>query len=1171
MARRRPTRCCSRRTSPRPWCARACPSARPTRRRPDRRAIASKDGIDLARLCPRRPCAVSTRRSLRALTELLDLERSLAAADADRGHRARSRRTGPRSGAKRLRSRGRPARRRSRKTDDASPRRGLARGRDRDGGPRRGVVRALRSARPVPGRSRRAGRGEPAKRRPTEHRADPRATRPTTSRVEPRPAPPPPREQPAMTDSTPRRCRPARERAAPALHQDARRRETISSCSTASAIGCPAISPGSRARHRRSPFRHRLRPDPGRPRSSAQADFRMEIYNADGSQVEMCANGIRAFYKYLRDHGHTDARRDRRRDAVRRGATALGGRRPGHRRHGAPDPRPRQDPDHSRDRGERRDPCSTSRSTSPPRSRRMDRGGSCCRRSRWAIRTRDRGRRRRRRAGRSARRPHSSTTSAFPNRVNVEFIQIMSPIRIRQRTWERGTGETLACGSGACAVAVASMLRGVIDRRVLIELRGGELEIEWASKTPIVFMTGPAADRLHGRLIPCTTTRLWRASACSKASITALITPFRNGAVDETALRDTDRASDRGRRRRRRALRLDRRVGDALAPRAPAASSRSSSRRPRGASPVIAGHGLELDPRGHRADAATRSEAGADGALLLSPYYNKPTQEGIYRALCGDRAGEPLSAGRLQHPRSHGVEHRARDHRVASRSSSTSSGSRKRAGDLDQIAHVVAECPADFAVLSGDDGARRCRCSRSAGRVSSRPPRTWPRTRCARSVRRVQAGRRRARPARSITRCCRSSTCSSARRIRSRSRPPRRALGLLRRRDPTAPDTAHRAEPRATARGAQGSRSPRREARRFSSSVRPGRMGEQVRRCGRASTRISRLRPRSRPPGHPRIGEEIEPGIVLGSDVKRGSRRLSTSRSTSRFPPPTLRDLRAAAEAGVAYVTGTTGLRTPTRNREIAEIAERIPCPRAPTSRCRSTCSAHLAREAARLLGERLRRRALRAAPRCEARRTERHRAPSRPRPSTRGGAGRSTSTWCSSARARPARARRTPIGIQTLRGGDNPGEHTIYFVGTRRAHRAHAPLGDPRPFRERGRANGRLAHRQAAWPVPDRIGVRPGLNARPHGTRPDPNSADCELGAGEARPHSSPARSELGRLRTGGGLRPPPVRRHASKYSSNSCGCGRSRTGSHSVSRLYSIHVSRASRVKTSPFSRKS
>jgi diaminopimelate epimerase len=87
---------------------------------------------------------------------------------------------------------------------------------------------------------------------------------------------------------------------------------------------------------------------------------------------------------------------------------------------------------------------------------------------------------------------------AFPNRVNVEFVTPVGRSRIRQRTWERGSGETLACGSGACAVAVVSMLRGLVERSVAIELRGGELEIDWEGDASPVFMTGPAAEVFSG-------------------------------------------------------------------------------------------------------------------------------------------------------------------------------------------------------------------------------------------------------------------------------------------------------------------------------------------------------------------------------------------------------------------------------------------------------------------------------------------------------------------------------------------------------------------------------------------------------------------------------------------------------------------------------------------------
>jgi diaminopimelate epimerase len=90
---------------------------------------------------------------------------------------------------------------------------------------------------------------------------------------------------------------------------------------------------------------------------------------------------------------------------------------------------------------------------------------------------------------------------AFPNRTNVEFVQVLDQHAVRQRTWERGVGETLACGTGACAVAVASQARGFTDGRLVIELRGGPLELEWAPGGT-VRMTGPAREVAHGTLAP---------------------------------------------------------------------------------------------------------------------------------------------------------------------------------------------------------------------------------------------------------------------------------------------------------------------------------------------------------------------------------------------------------------------------------------------------------------------------------------------------------------------------------------------------------------------------------------------------------------------------------------------------------------------------------------------
>jgi diaminopimelate epimerase len=86
----------------------------------------------------------------------------------------------------------------------------------------------------------------------------------------------------------------------------------------------------------------------------------------------------------------------------------------------------------------------------------------------------------------------------FPDRTNVEFVQVVDRGRVRQRTWERGSGETLACGTGACAVCVAGVLTGRTDSRLHNELRGGELMLEWDGEGHSVFMTGPAVTVFQG-------------------------------------------------------------------------------------------------------------------------------------------------------------------------------------------------------------------------------------------------------------------------------------------------------------------------------------------------------------------------------------------------------------------------------------------------------------------------------------------------------------------------------------------------------------------------------------------------------------------------------------------------------------------------------------------------
>ena len=223
-------------------------------------------------------------------------------------------------------------------------------------------------------------------------------------------------------------------------------------------------------------------------RPSQAADFRMEIFNADGSQVEMCANGIRCFYKYLRDQHHTEANEI--------GVETLSG---------VVRPRWAGDGRVTVDMGlpvlaPAKIPTTLAEGDGPVLDVPLEIDGEPL-----AISSVSMGN------------PHAVVYvddpdtfpverlgpllehhDAFPNRVNVEFVTAVGRDRIRQRTWERGTGETLACGSGACAVAVASMLRGVVDREVTIELRGGALRIAWPADDAHVEMTGPAAFVFSG-------------------------------------------------------------------------------------------------------------------------------------------------------------------------------------------------------------------------------------------------------------------------------------------------------------------------------------------------------------------------------------------------------------------------------------------------------------------------------------------------------------------------------------------------------------------------------------------------------------------------------------------------------------------------------------------------
>ena len=225
-------------------------------------------------------------------------------------------------------------------------------------------------------------------------------------------------------------------------------------------------------------------------RPSRTADFRMEIYNADGSQVEMCANGIRCFFQYLREAGHTRA--EELRVETLSGVVRPRWAGPGLVTvdMGPPILAPAKIPTRLGD------PAGAGPVLDVPltvdgqtlRVSSVSMGNPHCVIDVPSVDA----------APVATLGPKLERHDAFPNRVNVEFVERVSRSHVRQRTWERGAGETLACGSGACAVAVVSMLRGLADARLRIELRGGDLDLSWAGGSASVFMTGPAATVFSG-------------------------------------------------------------------------------------------------------------------------------------------------------------------------------------------------------------------------------------------------------------------------------------------------------------------------------------------------------------------------------------------------------------------------------------------------------------------------------------------------------------------------------------------------------------------------------------------------------------------------------------------------------------------------------------------------
>jgi len=222
-------------------------------------------------------------------------------------------------------------------------------------------------------------------------------------------------------------------------------------------------------------------------RKSTKADFRMDLYNQDGSRAEMCGNGIRCFAMYLLKRRitrktelavETDAGIIRtsvkgRRVKVDMGEPLLDGPAIPVRMKGRVIAAPLET--------EAGKFSFTAVSMGNPHA---------------VIFVEDAVAVDLKRNG-----PIIENHPLFPNRTNVEFVQVLSNGKVKLRVWERGAGATLACGTGACATAVAGVLNGLTGRTVSVVLPGGTLKIRWDEKSNHVFMTGPATEVFNGAVL----------------------------------------------------------------------------------------------------------------------------------------------------------------------------------------------------------------------------------------------------------------------------------------------------------------------------------------------------------------------------------------------------------------------------------------------------------------------------------------------------------------------------------------------------------------------------------------------------------------------------------------------------------------------------------------------
>lgn len=222
------------------------------------------------------------------------------------------------------------------------------------------------------------------------------------------------------------------------------------------------------------------------------ADFKMEMYNADGSQGEMCGNGIRCVAKYVYDYKLTDktsitvetlAGIKQLELTIEDGKAALI-----KVNMGSPELNPSNIPVVADGEQVVNEPIEVEGKTYQMTCVSMGNPHA-------VVYMEDVKNLDLEKIG-----PGFENHKRFPKRINTEFARIIDRKNIEMRVWERGSGETLACGTGACATAVASILNGLTDNQVTLHLLGGDLMIEWNREENKVYMTGPAEVVFEGEI-----------------------------------------------------------------------------------------------------------------------------------------------------------------------------------------------------------------------------------------------------------------------------------------------------------------------------------------------------------------------------------------------------------------------------------------------------------------------------------------------------------------------------------------------------------------------------------------------------------------------------------------------------------------------------------------------